>query len=124
MPSTYIRLYDLHNAHISRKKTPHQMSSPRVSTPLLHRPYMMPLRKRAWHKDKMFYFNLIRRGLAEFLGTGLFVFTSVSALSNVGQASKSWDYSDGASSFSVDISAGLAQGLAYGALVATMMHVR
>lgn len=82
---------------------------------------MMPLRRRPWHKDKMFYFNLIRRGLAEFLGTGLFVFTSVSALSNVGQ---SWDYSDETKSFSVVISAGLAQGLAYGALVAAMMNVR
>lgn len=98
--------------------------SSRESTPLLHRPYMMPFRRRPWHRDKMFYFNLIRRGLAEFLGTGLFVFTSVSALSNVGQASNSWDYSGEEKSFSVAISAGLAQGLAYGALVAAMMHVR
>lgn len=72
----------------------------------------------------MFYFNLIRRGLAEFLGTALFVFTSVSVLSSVGQASNSWDYSGEAESFSISISAGLAQGLAYGALVAAMMHVR
>lgn len=82
----------------------------------------MPLRKRPWYKDKMFYFNLIRRGLAEFLGTGLFIFTSVSALSNVGHASESRDYNDGANSLAIP--AGLAQGLAYGTLVAAMMHVR
>lgn len=84
----------------------------------------MPLRKRPWHKDKMFYFNLIRRGLAEFLGTGLFIFTSVSALSNVAHASEGWEYKDIDGANSLAISAGLAQGLAYGALVAAMMHVR
>ena len=83
------------------------------NTPLLHRPYMATFNRRPWHKDKMFYLNLIRRGLAEFLGTGLFVFTAVSALGG----------GEGAGS-SVAVSAGLAQGLGYGALVAAMMHVR
>ena len=100
------------------------MSSPRDSTPLLHRPYMAPYKKPPWYKNKMFYFNLIRRSLAEFLGTSLFVFTSVSALSNVSRAGGDWGENDGGKGSSDAAAAGLAQGLAYGALVGAMMHVR
>ena len=80
-------------------------------------------KKLPWYKDKMFYLNLLRRSLAEFLGTGLFVFTSVSALSGgggggSGGGGREGGWSDGS------VPAGLAQGLGYGALVAAMMHVR
>jgi hypothetical protein len=91
------------------------MLTARDNTPLLHRPYLATNKRPPWYKDKFFYLNLVRRSLAEFLGTGLFVFTAVSALSGAGGAG------DGAS---VAIAAGLAQGLSYGALVAAMMHVR
>lgn len=94
------------------------MSNPRDTTPLLHRPYMAPYKKTPWYRNHMFYLNLIRRGLAEFLGTSLFVFTAISALSNV---NRDPEYSARSSSA---IGAGLAQGLAYGGLVAAMMHVR
>ena len=88
------------------------MLTARENTPLLHRPYLATNKRPPWYKDKLFYLNLIRRCLAEFLGTGLFVFTAVSALGGA---------RDGES---VAVAAGLAQGLSYGALVAAMMHVR
>ena len=78
---------------------------------------MAALRRRPWHRNKFFYLNLIRRSLAEFLGTGLFVFTAVSALAGVWRDG-SWEAT------SMAVSSGLAQGLVYGALVAAMMHVR
>ena len=90
------------------------MSTARDNQLLLHRPYMVT--KQPWYKDKMFYLNLIRRSLAEFLGTGLFVFTSVSAAALSKHDDEGWA--------NLAVSIGLAQGLAYGALVAAMMHVR
>jgi MIP family channel proteins len=87
------------------------MLTARDNTPLLHRPYLATNKRPPWYKDKFFYLNLVRRSLAEFLGTGLFVFTAVSALSGAEDRE------------SVAIAAGLAQGLCYGALVAAMMHV-
>ena len=60
--------------------------------------------------------------MAEFLGTGLFVFTAVSTLSSVGSGGEEGEtWADRAS---IAVSAGLAQGMAYGALVAAMLHVR
>ena len=86
------------------------MLNARETTPLLHRPYLATNKRQLWYRDRLFYLNLVRRSLAEFLGTGLFVFTAVSALAGGGS--------------SAAVSAGLAQGLAYGALVGAMMHVR
>lgn len=95
------------------------MLGARESKPLLHRSYLASQkRQQPWYIDKTFYLNLIRRSLAEFLGTGLFVFTAVSALSG---GSKSGEESGGDGGA---VSAGISQGLAYGALVAAMMHVR
>ena len=85
------------------------MLTARDNTPLLHRPYLATNKRLPWYKDKLFYLNLFRRSLAEFLGTGLFVFTAVSALGGADSGA---------------VGAGLAQGLSYGALVAAMMHVR
>lgn len=113
----YMYIATINIIRISAAET---MSSSRDHTPILHKPYMVPFKKRPWHKDKMFYFNLIRRSLAEFLGTSLFVFTAVSALSNMSRDSEGRDYDPS----SVAVTAGLAQGLAYGALVAAMSHVR
>ena len=94
------------------------MSAPRDTTPLLNRPYMAPYKKAPWYKNKRWFLNLVRRSLAEFFGTGLFVFASVSALGNVNP-----DPQYGVQS-SAAVLAALAQGLAYAGLVAAMMHVR
>ena len=97
-----------------------KMCAAHDTTPFLHGPYMVPHKTTPWYKDRMFYLNLIRRSLAEFLGTGLFVFTAVSSLSSVVTEER-----EGVTDrSSMAVSAGLAQGTAYGALVAAMMHVR
>lgn len=91
---------------------------PRDTTPLLQRPYMSPYKKTPWYRKTKFYLNLIRRSLAEFLGTGLFVFTAISASSNIVPDGR---YDVQTSSATV---VALAGGLSYAALVAATMHVR
>lgn len=98
------------------------MCAARETRPFLHGPYLVPHKKPPWYKDRMFYFNLLRRSLAEFLGTGLFVFTAVSALSSV--ATEEEEGEGKADRASIAVSAGLAQGTVYGALVGAMMHIR
>ena len=73
-----------------------------------------------WYRKPKFYLNLIRRTLAEFLGTGLFVFVAVSVSSNV--------WLDGQQGTLVQSAAAvlvaLASGMAYAAMMAATMHVR
>ena len=82
--------------------------------------YNSPYKKPRWYRRTKFYMNLVRQGLAEFLGTALFVFVAVSASSSV--------YTDVAYGHSLTSSAAtvvaLATGLAYAALMAANMHVR
>lgn len=89
------------------------------STPLLnHRSYLSPYKKTPWYKKKKFYLNLIRRSMAEFLSTGLFVFVAVSSFSNISVEPRSNVLSSSATVVA------LAHGLAYAALMAGSMHVR
>ena len=67
-----------------------------------------------------FYLNLIRRILAEFLGTGLFVFVAVSVSSTVWL---DWQNGTHIQSASATLVA-LASGLAYAAMMAATLHVR
>lgn len=98
------------------------VSHPQSSTPLLNhnRGYMTPYKKVPWYKRKYFYFNLIRRSLAEFFATGLYVFVAVSALS-----SASYDAKYGARDprTSTAMVAALAHGFAYSAMMAATVHV-
>ena len=95
-------------------------SASRDSTSLLQRSLSSPYKKKPWYASKKFYLNLIRRSLAEFLATGLFVFTAVSAASNIDPLKEN-AYQLPAASATL---AGLTHGLSYGALVAATMHVR
>lgn len=87
----------------------------RDSTPLLQHSYMSPYKRPMWYRRKKFYLNLVRRTMAEFLATGLFVFVAVSSVGNV-----IWSNERAASATVV----GLTHGMAYAALVAATMHVR
>ena len=73
-----------------------------------------------WYRKPKFYLNLIRRTLAEFLGTGLFVFVAVSVSSSVWL---DWENSTHVQSASATLVA-LASGLAYSSMMAAMLHVR
>ena len=73
-----------------------------------------------WYRKPKFYLNLIRRILAEFLGTGLFVFVAVSVSSTVWL---DWQNGTHIQSASATLVA-LASGLAYAAMMAATLHVR
>ena len=93
------------------------LTVPKDSTPLLQRtPYMSPYKRSPWYLKKTFYFNLIRRSMAEFLATALFVFTAISATSNIISG-------DSTTSASATVMA-LAHGMSYAALMAATIHVR
>lgn len=96
-------------------------SQSRDSTPLLAHQrgvYSGPYKRPPWYRDTMFYMNLVRRGLAELVATGLFVFVSVSVMSNTDD-----DYYYSIPSSSATLS-GLASGLSFASLMAATMHVR
>nr|CBY89223.1 aquaporin [Suberites domuncula] len=78
-----------------------------------------PYKKPRWYKRPKFYINILRRGLAEFLGTALFVFIAVSSASSVNIDS---DCGRSVSSSSATVVA-LATGFAYAALMAANGHV-
>lgn len=95
--------------------------SSRENTPLINRAYVNPYKVAPWYKNKRFYLNLIRRSLAEFLGTALVVFTGVSSFSNIVAAEAAeWAHPPVASAVVV----ALAFGLAYAGLMAATMSVR
>lgn len=99
--------------------------SGRDSTPLLNRAYINPYKRAPWYKDKQFYLGLIRRTLAEFLGTALFVFVGVSSVSNIVAADPTafasrWSHPPTASAVVV----ALAFGMAYAGMVAATMNIR
>ena len=73
-----------------------------------------------WYRKPKFYLNLIRRTLAEFLGTGLFVFVAVSVSGNV------WlDWKNGVEIQSASATLiALASGLSYASMMAATLHVR
>ena len=73
-----------------------------------------------WYRKPKFYLNLTRRTLAEFLGTGLFVFVAVSVSSNVWVDLERATQIESASAALV----ALATGLAYTAMMAATLHVR
>ena len=70
-----------------------------------------------WYRKPKFYLNLIRRSLAEFIGTALFVFVAVSVSSNL------WQGGEHVQS-SAAVLVALASGMAYAAMMAATMHVR
>ena len=80
-------------------------------------PYNQPYKKPPWFKRPRFYTSLVRRGLAEFLSTGLFVFIAVSASSSVSE-----DDSHVINTSSATVVA-LATGLAYTGLMAASGHI-
>ena len=73
-----------------------------------------------WYRKPKFYLNLIRRTLAEFLGTGLIVFVAVSVSGSV------WlDWQNGVQIHIASATlVALASGLAYASMMAAMLHVR
>ena len=73
-----------------------------------------------WYRKPKFYLNLIRRTLAEFLGTGLFVFVAVSVSGSVWLDRQNGIQIQTASATLV----ALASGLAYAAMMAATLHVR
>ena len=88
-------------------------SGSRDSTPLLgHQRGIFksgPYKRPPWYRDPMFYMNIIRRALAEFLATGLLVFVTMSAEGN---------------SYASATLPALATGFAFAALMAATLHVR
>lgn len=105
------------------------MSVNSESTPLLNRALINSYNQRPWYKKKRFYLNLIRRSLAEFLGTALYVFVGVSSVSNIvaadPKAFTSWGIDRHFSlPAATAIVVALAFGLAYGGLMSATMDVR
>ena len=95
------------------------LTAPKDTTPLLHHsPYMSPYKKKPWYYSRKFYLNLIRRSLAEYLATALFVFTAVSSASNIISDRQMEIRSSSATVM------GLAHGMAYAALMAATVHIR
>ncbi len=98
------------------------LTVPKDTTPLLHRsPYMSPYKKKPWYRSRTFYLNLVRRTLAEYLATGLFVFAAVSTTTNT-IAGEEMDNTRLQTSSAVVMALG--SGMAYAALMAATMHVR
>lgn len=98
------------------------LTAPKDTTPLLHRsPYMSPYKKKPWYRSQSFYLALLRRSVAEYLATGLFVFTAVSTTSTA-VASEEYDRTSLQTSSATVMALG--SGLAYAALMAASMHVR
>lgn len=100
--------------------------SSRESTPLLNRAYINPYKQPPWYKNRRFYLGLIRRTLAEFLGTALFVFIGVSSVSNIVAADPAvFEWSGRAHPPAASaIVVALAFGTAYAGLVAATMNIR
>ena len=71
-----------------------------------------------WYKSKQFYLNLIRRCLAEFFGTTLFVYIGVSSTRDT-DTDRNYDVSP-----SSVTAVALGHGLAITAMVASFAHIR
>ena len=74
-------LCDLHSAPPTRLKVNPIMATGE-GIPLINKASICPSKKANWHKKRDFYFNLIRRCLAEFVGTALYMFAGITSVSN------------------------------------------